>query len=102
MRRSKEAVKAASLAAAYELLTEAGSAASVSTKCRAVRASPRPRSTGTGRSRSALLFDAVMQFAPRLQTPNTGQLSERPDRVGAGLGSTPAEPAVVVRDALDH
>src|SRR5271170_7348975 len=23
-------------------------------------------------SRSALLFDAVMQFAPRLQTPNTG------------------------------
>ena len=72
LRRSKEAVMAASLAAAYELLTEFGLSG--------VSVDEVSRRSGVAKttiyrhwpSRSALLFDAVMQFAPRLQTPNTG------------------------------
>ena len=74
LRRSKEAVKAASLAAAYELLTEAGFSG--------VNFDEVSRRSGVAKTtiyrywptRTALLFDAVMQFAPRLQTPNTGSL----------------------------
>jgi AcrR family transcriptional regulator len=85
LRRSKEAVKAAaSLAAAYELLTEAGlsgvsfdevSRRSGGAKTTIYRHWP---------SRTAVLFDAVMQFAPRLQTPNTGSL--RSDLTALALG----------------
>jgi len=84
LRRSKEAVKAASLAAAYELLTEAGLSG--------VSFDEVSRRSGVAKttiyrhwpSRSALLFDAVMQFAPRLQTPNTGSL--RGDLTALALG----------------
>jgi AcrR family transcriptional regulator len=74
LRRSKEAVKEASLAAAYELLTEFGlSGASVDEIS---------RRSGVAKttiyrywpSSSALLLEACMQFAPRLQAPNTGTL----------------------------
>ena len=74
LRRSKEAVKEASLAAAYELLTEFGlSGASVDEIS---------RRSGVAKttiyrywpSSSALLLEACMQFAPRLQPPNTGTL----------------------------
>ncbi|WP_319448724.1 MULTISPECIES: TetR/AcrR family transcriptional regulator [unclassified Mycobacterium] len=73
-RRSKEAVKSASLAAAYELLTEAGFSG--------VSFDEVSRRSGVAKTtiyrywptRSALLFDAVMQFAPRLPTPATGNL----------------------------
>jgi AcrR family transcriptional regulator len=84
VRRSKEAVKAASLAAAYELLTEAGfsgvsfdevSRRSAVAKTTLYRYWP---------TRSALLFDAVMQFAPRLPTPNTGNV--RSDLTALALG----------------
>ena len=83
-RRSKEAVKAASLAAAYELLTEAGLSG--------VTFDEVSRRSGVAKttiyrhwpSRTALLFDAVMQFAPRLQTPNTG--SFRGDLTALALG----------------
>jgi AcrR family transcriptional regulator len=71
-RRSKEAVKAASLAAAYELLIEAGISG--------VSFEEVSRRSGVAKTtiyrywptRSALLFDAVMEFAPRLQMPATG------------------------------
>ena len=84
LRRSKEAVKAASLAAAYELLTEAGFGG--------VTFDEVSRRSGVAKTtiyrywptRSALLFDAVMQFAPRLQTPNTGSL--RDDLTALALG----------------
>lgn len=84
LRRSKEAVKAASLAAAYELLTEAGLSG--------VNFDEVSRRSGVAKttiyrhwpSRTALLFDAVMQFAPRLQTPNTG--SFRDDLITLALG----------------
>jgi len=74
LRRSKEAVKAASLAAAYELLTEAGFSG--------VSFDEVSRRSGVAKTtiyrywptRSALVFDAVMQFAPRLPTPATGSL----------------------------
>ena len=36
-------------------------------------------------SRTSLLFDAVMQFAPRLQTPDTGNLSEDLTALALGL-----------------
>src|ERR1700678_1090144 len=84
LRRSKEAVMAASLAAAYELLTEFGlSGASVDEVS---------RRSGVAKttiyrhwpSRTALLFDAVMQFAPRLLTPDTGSL--RSDLTALALG----------------
>ncbi len=84
LRRSKEAVKAASLAAAYELLTEFGLSG--------VSVDEVARRSGVAKttiyrhwpSRTALLFDAVMQFAPRLQTPNTGSL--RGDLTSLALG----------------
>ena len=84
LRRSKEAVKAASLAAAYELLTEAGLSG--------VSFDEVSRRSGVAKTtiyrywptRSALLFDAVMQFAPRLQTPATGSL--RGDLTALALG----------------
>jgi AcrR family transcriptional regulator len=74
LRRSKEAVKGASLAAAYELLTEAGLSG--------VTFDEVSRRSGVAKttiyrhwpSRSALLLEACMQFAPRLQAPNTGTL----------------------------
>ncbi len=73
-RRSKEAVKAASLAAAYELLTDVGVSG--------VSFDEVSRRSGVAKTtiyrywptRSALLFDAVMEFAPRLQMPSTGNL----------------------------
>ena len=85
IRRSKEAVKAASLAAAYELLTEAGLSG--------VSFDEVSRRSGVAKttiyrywpSRSALLFDAVMQFAPRLQTPNTGTFEEDLSALALGL-----------------
>jgi AcrR family transcriptional regulator len=85
IRRSKEAVKAASLAAAYELLTEAGLSG--------VSFDEVSRRSGVAKttiyrywpSRSALLFDAVMQFAPRLQTPNTGTFEEDLTALALGL-----------------
>lgn len=84
LRRSKEAVKAASLAAAYELLTESGLSG--------VSVDEVSRRSGVAKttiyrhwpSRSALLLDACMQFAPRLQTPNTGSL--RDDLTALALG----------------
>jgi len=84
LRRSKEAVKSASLAAAYELLTEAGLSG--------VSFDEVSRRSGVAKttiyrhwpSRSALLFDAVMQFAPRLQTPATGNF--RGDLTALALG----------------
>ena len=84
LRRSKEAVKAASLAAAYELLTEFGLSG--------VSVDEVSRRSGVAKttiyrhwpSRTALLFDAVMQFAPRLQTPATGSL--RGDLTALALG----------------
>jgi len=80
LRRSKEAVMAASLAAAYELLTEFGLSG--------VSIDEVSRRSGVAKttiyrhwpSRTALLFD----------------------RIGTGLGSTLADRPVVVRDALDH
>jgi AcrR family transcriptional regulator len=71
-RRSKEAVKAASLAAAYELLIEAGIGG--------VSFEEVSRRSGVAKTtiyrywptRSSLLFDAVMEFAPRLEVPATG------------------------------
>ena len=77
-------MKAASLAAAYELLTEAGLSG--------VSFDEVSRRSGVAKttlyrhwpSRSALLFDAVMQFAPRLQTPATGSL--RGDLTALALG----------------
>ena len=84
LRRSKEAVKAASLAAAYELLTESGLSG--------VSVDEVSRRSGVAKttiyrywpSRSALLLEACMQFAPRLQTPNTGSL--RDDLTALALG----------------
>ena len=84
LRRSKEAVRAASLAAAYELLTEFGLSG--------VSVDEVSRRSGVAKttiyrhwpSRTGLLFDAVMQFAPRLQTPNTG--SFRSDLTVLALG----------------
>ena len=84
LRRSREAVKAASLAAAYELLTEVGLSG--------VSFDEVSRRSGVAKTtiyrywptRSALLFDAVMQFAPRLQTPATGSL--RGDLTALALG----------------
>ena len=83
-RRSKEAVKAASLAAAYELLTEAGLSG--------VSFDEVSRRSGVAKTtiyrywptRPVLLFDAVMEFAPRLQTPATG--SFRGDLTALALG----------------
>ncbi|MBW4024503.1 MAG: TetR/AcrR family transcriptional regulator [Proteobacteria bacterium] len=77
-------MKAASLAAAYELLTEFGLSG--------VSVDEVARRSGVAKttiyrhwpSRTALLFDAVMQFAPRLQTPNTGSL--RGDLTSLALG----------------
>jgi AcrR family transcriptional regulator len=74
LRRSKETVKNASLAAAYELLTEAGLSG--------VSVDEVSRRSGVAKTtiyrywptRSALLLEACMQFAPRLQAPNTGTL----------------------------
>lgn len=84
LRRSKEAVKLASLAAAYELLTEFGLSG--------VSVDEVSRRSGVAKttiyrhwpSRTGLLFDAVMQFAPRLPTPNTG--SFRGDLTALTLG----------------
>ena len=84
LRRSKEAVKAASLAAAYELLTEVGLGG--------VSFDEVSRRSGVAKTtiyrywptRSALLFDAVMQFAPRLPVPVTGNL--RGDVTALALG----------------
>lgn len=84
-RRSKEVVKAASLAAAYELLTETGFSG--------VSFDEVSRRSGVAKttiyrhwpSRTSLLFDAVMQFAPRLQTPDTGNLSEDLTALALGL-----------------
>ena len=84
LRRSKEAVMAASLAAAYELLTEFGLGG--------VSVDEVSRRSGVAKttiyrhwpSRTSLLFDAVMQFAPRLQTPNTGDF--RSDLTALALG----------------
>jgi len=74
LRRSKAAVKEASLAAAYELLTETGlSGVSVDEVSRRSRVAK----TTIYRywpTRSALLLEACMQFAPRLQAPDTGSL----------------------------
>lgn len=74
LRRSKEAVKGASLGAAYELLTEAGLSG--------VSVDEVSRRSGVAKTtiyrywptRSALLLEACMQCAPRLQPPNTGTL----------------------------
>ncbi len=74
LRRSKEAVKEASLAAAYELLTETGLSG--------VSVDEVSRRAGVAKTtiyrywptRSALLLEACMQFAPRLQAPDTGSL----------------------------
>lgn len=74
LRRSTEAVKGASLAAAYELLTETGLSG--------VSVDEVSRRSGVAKttiyrhwaSRSALLLEACMRFAPRLQAPNTGTL----------------------------
>ena len=74
LRRSKEAVKSASLAAAYELLTEAGLSG--------VSVDEVSRRSGVAKttiyrywpSRSALLLEACMLFAPRLPAPDTGTL----------------------------
>ena len=84
LRRSKEAVKMASLAAAYELMTESGLSG--------VSVDEVSRRSGVAKttiyrhwpSRSALLLEACMQFAPRLQTPNTGSL--RDDLTALALG----------------
>lgn len=84
LRRSKEAVKAASLAVAYELLTEFGLSG--------VSVDEVSRRSGVAKTtiyrywptRSALLFDAVMQFAPRLPIPATGSL--RGDLTALALG----------------
>jgi len=72
LRRSKEAVKMASLVAAYELMTASGLSG--------VSVDEVSRRSGVAKttiyrhwpSRSALLLEACMQFAPRLQGPNTG------------------------------
>ena len=84
LRRSKEAVMGASLAAAYQLLTESGLSG--------VSVDEVSRRSGVAKttiyrywpSRSALLLDACMQFAPRLQTPDTG--SFRGDLTALALG----------------
>jgi AcrR family transcriptional regulator len=73
-RRSKEVVKATSLAAAYDLLIEAGISG--------VSFEEVSRRSGVAKTtiyrywptRSALLFDAVMEFAPRLGVPDTGSV----------------------------
>jgi AcrR family transcriptional regulator len=85
LRRSKEAVMAATLAAAYELLTEAGFSG--------VSFDEVSRRSGVAKttiyrywsSRSALLFDAVMQNAPRLQTPATGSFKSDLTELALGL-----------------
>lgn len=85
LRRSKDAVKAASLAAAYELLTEFGLSG--------VSVDEVSRRSGVAKttiyrhwpSRTALLFDAVMQFAPRLQTPDTGSFQSDLTALALGL-----------------
>jgi AcrR family transcriptional regulator len=74
LRRSKEAVENATLAATYELLTETGLSG--------VSVDEVSRRSGVAKTtiyrhwptRSALLLEACMQFAPRLQPPNTGTL----------------------------
>ena len=74
LRRSREAVKEASLAAAYELLSETGLSG--------VSVDEVSRRSGVAKTtiyrywptRSALLLEACMQFAPRLQAPDTGSL----------------------------
>src|ERR1700730_12254237 len=83
LRRSKEAVKGATLAAAYELLTETGLSG--------VSVDEVSRRSGVAKTtiyrywptRSALLLEACMQFAPRLQAPNTGTL--RGDLIAVAL-----------------
>lgn len=85
LRRSKEAVMAASLAAAYQLLTECGLSG--------VSVDEVSRRSGVAKttiyrhwpSRTTLLFDAVMQFAPRLQTPDTGRLDSDLTELALGL-----------------
>ena len=84
-RRSKDEVKAASLAAAYDLLTETGFSG--------VSFDEVSRRSGVAKttiyrhwpSRTSLLFDAVMQFAPRLQTPDTGRFSDDLTALALGL-----------------
>jgi AcrR family transcriptional regulator len=74
LRRTKEAVKGASLAATYELLTEAGLSG--------VSVDEVSRRSGVAKTtiyrywptRAALLLEACVQCAPRLQAPNTGSL----------------------------
>ena len=74
LRRSKEAVENATLAATYELLTETGLGG--------VSVDEVSRRSGVAKTtiyrhwptRSALLLEACLQFAPRLQPPNTGTL----------------------------
>jgi AcrR family transcriptional regulator len=74
IRRSKEAVKEASLAAAYELMTESGLSG--------VSVDEVSRRSGVAKTtiyrywptRSALLLEACMQFAQRLEPPDTGSL----------------------------
>src|SRR5271163_2383033 len=80
VQRSKQAV----LAETYRQLTEGGLSG--------VSVDEVSRRSGVAKttiyrhwpSRTALLFDAVMQFAPRLQTPNTGSL--RSDLTALALG----------------
>jgi AcrR family transcriptional regulator len=74
LRRSPEAVKEASLEAAYKLLTEAGLSG--------VSVDEVSRRSGVAKTtiyrywpnRSALLLEACMRFAPQLQPPDTGTL----------------------------
>ncbi len=74
LRRSKAAVKEASMAAAYELLSETGLSG--------VSVDEVSRRSGVAKTtiyrywptRSALLLEACMQFAPRLHAPDTGSL----------------------------
>jgi AcrR family transcriptional regulator len=73
-RRSKEAVQAASLAAAYELLTDVGVSGVTFEEVSRRSGAAKTTIYRYWPTRSALLFDAVMQFAPRLQTPDTGSL----------------------------
>lgn len=72
LRRSKEAVKEASLAAAYELMTESGLSG--------VSVDEVSRRSGVAKttiyrywpSRSALLLEACGQMAPKFEGPDTG------------------------------
>ena len=109
LRRSKEAVKAASLARAayYELLKpRLASAASLSTKCRGRsgrRRQDHDLSILADTLRSSTCSMAVMQFASSgFRRQPRAVFGATWPALALGLAQQLADRPVVVRDALDH